>query len=117
MTYTNTGAEPLDLRDPFHCSILGAKVVDTTTQQTPQVERGYSYGCTSDVPPTVQLKPREEYSGTAKAIIEGFPAGQYRLGAGWLGTEVGYGTRGSDRETHQNYPLTPTSPELRFEIR
>lgn len=110
VTYTNAGTEPLELTDPFQCSIVYG-VVDAATGQVP--EPSQTYACTSEGPKIIRLNPNEKHAGNVKPVIAGFPAGEYLLPVGWFGEMRHYGAVGDDWHA---YPLTPVPPEVRFEI-
>ena len=106
VTYTNLGSEPLNIGDPFGCSLIW-RVVDVRTGKVPEPKRQTNYACTMEGRAPTILGAGESLSGRMSGIIERFPKGEYRLGA-----ETWLAVAGKDWQQ-----LSPQPQEVRFEIR
>ena len=117
VTYTNVGDAPVEMMDPSQCPYIW-QVEDASTGIVPQPERAVGYGCTTEFRAPILLGPGESLRVTKKAIVDGFPKGEYRIPAEVLPVHSEY------RSPTKPLPMQPRveevhpkPQEVRFELR
>lgn len=115
VTYTNVGDAPVEMMDPSQCPYIW-QVEDVSTGVVPQPERAVGYGCTTEFRAPILLGPGESLRVTKKAIIDGFPKGEYRIPAEFLPVHSEYLSPTGTLQPRLK-EVSPKPQEVRFELR